>query len=122
MPPSALNRLRKLALALPGANEVEAWGAPTFRGPKKLFAMYADAGSHHGDGRAAVWIKAAPGNQAMMVAANPKQFFVPPYVGPGGWVGVYLDKNTDWSELRELLRDGWRLVTTKKLLAAEADE
>lgn len=120
MPPSVLNRVRKLALALPQANEVEAWGAPTFRGPKKLFAMYADAGSHHGDGRAAVWIKAAHGNQALMVAANPKQFFVPPYVGPGGWIGVYLDKNTDWVELRELLRDGWRLVAPKKLLAAEA--
>lgn len=120
MPPSVLNRVRKLALALPQANEVEAWGAPTFRGPKKLFAMYADAGSHHGDGRAAVWIKAAPGNQSLMVAANPRQFFVPPYVGPGGWIGVYLDKNTDWVELRELLRDGWRLVAPKKLLAAEA--
>jgi hypothetical protein len=55
-----------------------------------------------------------------MVAANPRQFFVPPYVGPGGWIGVYLDKNTDWVELRELLRDGWRLVAPKKLLAAEA--
>lgn len=118
MPPSVLNRVRKLALALPEANEVEAWGAPTFRGPKKLFAMFANAESHHGDGRAAVWIKAAPGNQAMMIVADPDRFFSPPYVGPGGWIGVYLDRHTDWSEVADLLQDGWRLVAPKKLLAA----
>ena len=92
-----------------------AWGAPTFRVKNKLFAMYADASSHHGGGRPAVWIKATKANQSLMVQSDPARFFVPPYVGPSGWVGVYLDREVDWDELRELLWDGWRLVAPKKL-------
>ena len=117
MPPRPLTRLRRLSLALPEAHEVEAWGAPTFRVRNRMFAMYADAGSHHGDGRAAVWCKAAAGNQALMVASDPTRFFVPPYMGPSGWVGVYLDGDTDWDETAELLRDAYRLVAPKRLIA-----
>ena len=112
----ALTRTRKLALALPESHEVEAWGAPTFRVKNKMFAMYAEAANHHGDGRAAVWIKAAAGNQAVMVAAAPARFFVPPYVGPSGWVGVFLDGDVDWHEVADLLRDGYCLVAPKKLV------
>lgn len=110
-----LTRLRKLCLALPQAHEVEAWGEPTFRVRNKLFAMYAAAGNHHGAGRAAVWCKAARANQALMVAAEPHRFFVPPYVGPSGWVGVWLDGEVDWNELGELLRDAYLLVAPKRL-------
>jgi hypothetical protein len=115
MPPRPLTWLRKLCLALPEAHEVEAWGEPTFRVGKKLFAMYASAETHHGAGRPAVWCKAAPGNQGLMVRAAPQRFFVPPYVGPSGWVGVYLDGAVDWRELGELLRDSYRLVAPKRL-------
>jgi hypothetical protein len=117
MPPSPLRRLRKLCLALPEAHEVEAWGEPTFRVRNKLFAMYAAPNNHHGAGRAAVWCKAAPGNQALMVRAEPERYFVPPYVGPSGWVGVWLDKRPDWKEVGELMRDSYRLVAPKKLAA-----
>lgn len=112
-----LTRLRKLCLALPEAHEAEAWGAPTFRVKNKLFAMYAAPDIHHGDGKEAVWVKAARGNQAVMVGAAPKRFFVPPYVGPSGWVGVRLDARTDWAELAELLRDAYCLTAPKKLQA-----
>jgi hypothetical protein len=117
MPSSPLARLRKLCLALPEAHEVEAWGEPTFRVRNKLFAMYAAPNNHHGGGRAAVWCKAAPGNQALMVRAEPERYFVPPYVGPSGWVGVWLDRNPDWSEVNDLMRDSYRLVAPKKLAA-----
>ena len=117
MPPAPLTRLRKLCLALPEAHEVEAWGEPTFRVRNKIFAMYADANNHHGDGRRGVWCKAAPINQRLMVEAAPDRFFVPPYVGPSGWVGVYLDEKIDWKELDELLRDSYRMIAPKKLLA-----
>jgi hypothetical protein len=117
VPPSPLTRLRKISLALPEAHEVEAWGEPTFRVRNKLFAMYANAGNHHGGGRPAVWIKAAPGNQDIMVRAAPDRFFVPPYVGPSGWVGVWLDRGVDWEELADLVRDSYRLTAPKKLLA-----
>ena len=65
----------------------------------------------------AVWCKAAPGNQALMVRAEPERYFVPPYVGPSGWVGVWLDGNPDWTEVQELMSDSYRLVAPKRLAA-----
>src|SRR3954451_1154597 len=118
LPPSPLARLRRLCLALPEAHEVEAWGEPTFRVRNKLFAMYATPGSHHTQGRPALWCKAGPDNQRLMVRARPERFFVPPYVGPSGWVGVWLDRGPDWEEVRELLRDSWRMTAPKRLLEA----
>ena len=115
--PSPLPRLRKLCLALPEAHEVEAWGAPTFRVKNKLFAMYAQHGNNHTDGRASVWIKAGKENQVLMIQAQPHRYFRPPYVGPSGWVGVYLDKSPDWDEVAALLRDGWKLTAPKRLVA-----
>lgn len=114
MPPAPLTRLRKICLALPEAHEVEAWGEPTFRFKNKLFAMFASAANHHGGGRPAVWCKAAPGNQEMMIDAAPSRFFRPPYVGPFGWVGVWLDKSCDWKELPSLLEDSYQLVAAPK--------
>jgi hypothetical protein len=96
---------------------VEAWGEPTFRVKNKMFAMFAAAGTHHGAGRPAVWCKATLDNQALMVQARPDRFFVPPYVGPTGWVGVWLDRRVGWREVAELLADSHRLVAPKRLLA-----
>jgi predicted DNA-binding protein (MmcQ/YjbR family) len=112
---SPLTRLRRLCLALPEAHEVEAWGEPTFRVRNKQFAMYASPDSHHGAGRPTVWIKAAAGEQALRVAADSKRFFVPPYVGPSGWVGVQLDGAVDWDDVATLLCEGYRLAAPRKL-------
>lgn len=117
MPSNPLAQLRKLCLALPEAHEVEAWGAPTFRVKNKLFAMYADEASHHGGGRPGVWIKSTHVNQDLLVHTEPSRFFKPPYVGPSGWVGVYLDKRPSWSVVGDLLRDAYVLTAPKKLLA-----
>lgn len=117
MPSDPLPRLRALCLALPEAHEVVAWGEPTFRVRNKLFAMYASAASHHGGGRPAVWVKASPANQALMVAAEPARFFVPPYVGPSGWVGVWLDRRPRWGELGGLLCDAYRQIAPRRLAA-----
>jgi hypothetical protein len=116
-----LTRVRKLCLALPEAHEVEAWGEPTFRVKNKLFAMYASSNNHHGNGAAAIWLKASPGNQAVMVRADPERFFVPPYVGPSGWVGVRLTGRIDWTELDMLIRDAYRAVAPKRLAAQVTD-
>lgn len=114
MPTGALNRLRRLCLALPEAHEVEAWGEPTFRVRNKLFAMYASPDNHHGAGRPAVWVKAAAMNQAIMVKAQPDHYFVPPYVGPSGWIGVWLD-GAGSEDLKDLLQDAYLLVAPKRL-------
>lgn len=123
-PPARRNplpKVRKLCLSLPEAHEVEAWGEPTFRVKNKLFAMYAKADNHHGEGRNAIWCKASRVNQRLMIDAAPDRFFSPPYVGPSGWVGVYLDRQVDWDELMDLLRDAWRMTAPKKLAAAHRE-
>ena len=117
MPPLPITRLRKLCLALPEAHEVEAWGEPTFRVKNRMFVTFAAPTSHHGAGRPAAWCKAAPGEQGLRVRASPERFFVPPYVGPSGWIGVWLDGDVDWDEVAELVRDAYRLIAPKKLTA-----
>jgi hypothetical protein len=116
MPPSPLARLRKVCLSLPEAHEVEAWGAPTFRVKNKLFAMYASPSDPHGVGAAAVWLKSTPTNQSFMVVGDPKRYFVPPYVGASGWVGVRLTGRVNWTEIAGLCRDAYELTAPKKLL------
>jgi predicted DNA-binding protein (MmcQ/YjbR family) len=112
----ALIRLRRICLALPEAHEALAWGEPTFRIRNRLFAMYADAGNHHGKGRDAVWFKAAPGDQLLLVTGAPETFFVPAYVGPSGWVGMWLDGNADWARVTEIASGAYRLVAPKSLV------
>ena len=107
-----------MCLSLPEAHEVEAWGEPTFRVRNKIFAMYANASNHHGGGRHSVWCKSVHVNQELLVRAAPDRFFVPPYVGPSGWVGVYLDGDCDWTELADIVREAYRLIAPKKLAAA----
>ena len=117
MPASAIARLRKLCLALPEAHEVEAWSEPTFRVRNKMFAMYASRNNHHGAGRNAVWCKATLLNQSMMIATNPERFFAPPYVGPKGWIGIWLDGDVNWTEVHELVHDSYRAIAPKRLVA-----
>lgn len=53
-----------------------------------------------------------------MIRSAPHRFFRPPYVGPSGWVGVWLDGDVDWEELAGLLEDSYRMTAPKRLLAA----
>lgn len=101
--PRALTKLRAICLALPDVKETTSHGAPVFWSPKRTFASFADATTHHGRGRHAAWVLAAPGRQERMVRTAPDRFFVPPYVGVSGWLGVWLDDVCDWGELSEIL-------------------
>jgi predicted DNA-binding protein (MmcQ/YjbR family) len=113
-----IERLRKLCLSLPEAHEVEAWGEPTFRVRNKLFAMFAAKGNHHGSGRPGIWIKCTHVNQDLLLHTDPQRFFSPPYVGPSGWIGIYLDDKPDWEIVGDLLRDGYLLTAPKRIAAA----
>ena len=105
-----LDRLRAICLALPEAIETETWGEPTFRVRNKIFAM-----ENSDDGRSSVWCKAPPGSQMVLVGADPERFFVPPYVGPKGWVGMRLDRRPNWSEVAALVKRSYGLVAPKRL-------
>jgi hypothetical protein len=116
MPPRPVTRLRKLCLALPEAHEVEAWGEPTFRVRNKIFAMFASSATHHGGGRPGVWCATANMTQDLLLRSDPDRFFVPPYVGKGGWVGIYLDDSPDWDAVADILREAYRRIAPKRLL------
>ena len=111
---SPLSRVRKLCLGLPEAHEVEAWGSPTFRLRNKLFATYASPDDHHGGGRPGVWVKSTHVNQDLLLHQDPERFFSPPYVGPSGWIGIYLDKRPSWRVVAEIIRDGYLLIAPKR--------
>lgn len=106
-----LPRLRALCLALPEVTEKVSHGEPTWF-VRKTFVMYAD---HHHDDRVAFWCAAPPGAQEELVAADPERFFRPPYVGGRGWLGVRLDRDPDWDEIAEIVRDAHREVAPRKL-------
>lgn len=112
MPDSPIARLRAICLALPETAEKEAWGDPTFRTRDRIFAM-----EKRGDGRVSVWLKAPPASQEVLVGADPARFFVPPYVGHKGWVGIRLDDGLDWDEVAMLVARSYRLVAPKRLAA-----
>lgn len=112
---AALKKVRAIATALPEVSERLSHGAPTFfiRDKKVLTHFFDD---HHGDDRLALWCAAGPGVQAELVEQEPERFFVPPYVGHRGWIGLRLDVEPDWGEVAGILEDAYRLVAPKTLV------
>jgi len=112
-----LKRIREICLSFPETSERLSHGAPTFfvRGKKAFLMVLTD---HHGDGRFAIWCAAADGMQKMLVDADPERFFVPPYVGHRGWLGVRLDRALDWDELAGIAEDAYAEVAPTKLVEA----
>src|SRR5690606_3572269 len=111
---AALAEVRRICLDLPEATEKLSHGSPTFF-VRRTFVMFHD--DHHGDGRLAIWCAAPDGAQALMVESEPERFFVPPYVGHRGWLGVRLDVDVDWDEVAAIVEDAYRSVAPRKLVA-----
>lgn len=107
-----IERLRDICLALPEATEQETWDDPTFRVRAKIFAML-----RRRDGRVSMWCKARPGAQEILVQADPTRFFLPPYVGHKGWIGMRLDGEVVWDEVDELVTESYRMIAPKRMAA-----
>jgi hypothetical protein len=87
----------------------------SFTVSKKVFAYYLN--NHHGDGIVSVCCKALPGDNERLIAANPRKFYMPDYIGPRGWVGLRLDRPTvDCAEVRELVQGSYAQTAPKRLL------
>lgn len=107
--PSPLEQVRQVALALPDTSERLSHGSPTFFiGGKRTFVMYLD--DHHGDGRLALWCAAPAGLQHALVAGDPERYFVPPYVGHRGWIGVRLDRGLPFEDVAGAIEDAHEVV------------
>jgi hypothetical protein len=109
-----LNRVRRICLGFPEAVEGGGVGNPSWRVRDKIFAMRHD--SHAG--RWGIWCKALPGAQGALVDGDPVRFFVPPYVGVHGWIGISLEARQDWDFVAELIDQAYRITAPKRLVAA----
>jgi hypothetical protein len=105
--------LRKVALAFPESAEVEAWGRPTFRARKKIFASF-EGNDDHPYG---VIFKPEPDERLALLEDD--RFYSPPYWGPSGWIALDFDLSpVDWEEVRELLDASYRQVALKRMVRA----
>ena len=117
--PADLERLRAIALALPEAAERPSHGSPGFHIAKGKFFAYIWH-NHHNDGETAVIVKTTGREeQAMLVEADPDFYYVPPYLGPSGWVAMRVGgPETDWDRVGDRVAQSWELVAPRRLLEA----
>jgi predicted DNA-binding protein (MmcQ/YjbR family) len=109
-----LKRVTDLCKELPEAIFELTGKHATYHVRKRTFAYYLN--DHHGDGIISVCCKVLPGDNEALIAAHPKKFYMPAYIGPRGWVGLRLDvPGVDWKEVSELIRGSYRLVAPQKL-------
>ena len=108
-----LAELRGVCLALPEAAEVEAWGRPTFRAGKKMFAVYS-GNDHH---PYAVVFKPEPDERPALL--DDPRFYVPAYFGASGWLAFdFTAAPVDWDEVAELMEASYRQVAIQRMLKA----
>ncbi len=105
--------VKEICLFFPEAEEAESHGKPVFKVNGKTFAMYNI--NHHGDGRVALWLEAPAGAQALYTENEPQYYFVPPYVGNKGWLGVELDKGLKWDVVADRVREAYEKVSPAAL-------
>ncbi len=118
-PRTISDAVQEVCLSLPEAVEQPSRGSPDFRVRGKTFATYVV--NHHGDGRIALWLNAPPGAQAFYAENEPEQYFVPPYVGPRGWLGVHLDKGLRRTTIAMRVREAYEKVAPASLSAMITD-
>ena len=114
---AATERIRPIALALPGVVEKRSHGVPTFftaadrKG--RTFASVHDEREWF-EGRLCLWAAGPKELQETLVADGPERFFVPPYVGHRGWVGLRLDlPEVDWNEVAGVIEDAYAFIAER---------
>ncbi|MGF7032562.1 hypothetical protein J2T17_003485 [Paenibacillus mucilaginosus] len=113
-----LDRIRAYCLSFPGTDERLSHGAPTFFvSGKKSFVPYYH--NHHQDGRIALWCAAPSGVQSMLAESEPEMYFIPPYVGHLGWIGMRLDRGADWEAIAGVITDAYLCRAPKKYIERE---
>lgn len=106
-----LAEVRAVCLGLPESVEVEAWGRPTFRAGKKIFAVF----SGEGDDHRSLIVKPEADERAAL--SQDPRFYSPPYFGPAGWLALDLAAApVDWGEVAELVESSYRMVALKRML------
>ena len=107
----ALSQVRSLCLALPETREVIAWGHPTFRAGRKMFAGFGED-----EKGLTLGLKFSFDRQDELLKDD--RFFPTPYAARQGWVSLYIDAKTDWGEVGRLVREAYRQVAISRMLKA----
>lgn len=102
-----LAKLREICLALPDAHEVRTWGHPTFQAGKKSFAVLEEYKGH-----LCICFKATLALQQLLV--EDPRFFKTPYIGNQGWVSMIADRPPKWAEVKQLVVESYKLVSTPR--------
>jgi hypothetical protein len=106
--PATPETVRRLALALPGAEEGTSYGTPAFKVKGKLFARL------HQDGESLV-VKIDPGERDMRMKVDPESFSITDhYVGYPMMLVRLLTVDPD--DLRDILAESWRRCAPGRLL------
>lgn len=107
-----LNDLRREALGFPEVTEVEAWGRPTFRAGRKIFAIFTGLNEQRYS------LVFRPEEADRPALSSDSRFYVPKYWGPSGWLALdFTVAPVDWTEVAELLEGSYRQVALKRMLA-----
>ena len=108
----AFERVRKFCLSLPDTFEKLSHGEPTFFVKKRVFVMFST--NHHGDGNYAIVCNAPEGAQEILTQSDPENFYVPPYVGKGGWIGLRLDRGIAWETVASVVKEAHQTTLRNK--------
>jgi hypothetical protein len=105
---ATFDTVRRLGLALPETEEGTAYGTPALRVRGKLFARLREDG-------ASLVLRTDLVERDLLLAANPKVYFITEHYREYPWVLVRLAA-VQPDELAELLADAWRRVAPKRLV------
>jgi predicted DNA-binding protein (MmcQ/YjbR family) len=109
-----LTRLRKICMALPGAEEKKIFDHPTFRIGDKMFCLY------HGTAeKPAIAVKVGKMEQGIFL--QDPRFFKTPYIGQHGYVSLPATGKLNWEEVEELVKGSYALVVKSKASKRRAD-
>ena len=106
------DRVRKFCLSLPETFEKLSHGEATFFVKKRTFVMFST--NHHGDGNYSIVCNATEGAQEILTTNDPDNFYVPPYVGGAGWIGVRLDRGIAWKTVASVVTDAYNVTLAKQ--------
>lgn len=117
----ALERIRRICLAFPGADEGQLQDRPLFRVGRRRFAIFngsqAPPRPRWGSSGRSLHFVTDPAERDAL--RQDGRFEVSPHHGHRGWMAIRLEcaSTVDWVELSELLDSAYRHVAPRSLLS-----
>lgn len=110
----AFDTVRRLALALPEAEEATSYGTPAFKVRGKLFARLREDGDD-------LVVRIEIGHRDALIASQPDRYHVTPHYEPSRYVLVRLSQANE-ADLADLLADAWQMAAPARLAASFAPD